>query len=224
MKSILNERDKPSTTLHMSGSCGSLKCAHFFILEFHFLDWTTKTLHESQLKIFILFILMQLLNSEVPPPETTRFSSLLLSFKPNLFLFFFFLASGPSARAVPEMAVIRLCWHLTQLKAENLNLWSHIQGSYLIYHLHLQHDCDFYTSQLYVHLCLWVLDLLQCVKTAILHLDCHFSEDKVTGRGPGVGQRLCGQETPCALRQHETEADVCSFCKFDVMWWNRRTT
>lgn len=62
------------------------------------------------------------------------------------------------------------------------------------------------------------------VKTAILHLDCHFSEDKVTGRGPGVGQRLCGQETPCALRQHETEADVCSFCKFDVMWRNRRTT
>lgn len=54
MKSILNERDKPSTTLHMSGSCGSLKCAHFFILEFHFLDWTTKTLHESQLKISCL--------------------------------------------------------------------------------------------------------------------------------------------------------------------------
>lgn len=36
MKSILNERDKPSTTLHMSGSCGSLKCAHFFYFRISF--------------------------------------------------------------------------------------------------------------------------------------------------------------------------------------------
>lgn len=128
------------------------------------------------------------------------------------------------------MTILRLCWDQTRPRAEKFKFsWPHIQGPYLIQHLQLQHDCDFYTSQLYLHLCLSVLDLLECVKMTILHLDCHFWRDKVAESGPGGEQRLClcSQKKRLlfqrVLRRHEAESDVFASLMCTVKSWDAQS-